>query len=134
MKKAIFAKQGQMEVSDTQLPTIQAPDDVVIKVVRTCVCGSDLWNYRGVDEVHPGAENSGHEALGIVTEVGADITKVQLGDFVIVPFTHGCGHCAACCAGFEGSCQNHKDNFSSGNQAEYVRFQHGNWALIKVPG
>lgn len=56
------------------------------------------------------------------------------GDFVIAPFTHGCGQCAACRAGFDGSCEDHTDNFSNGVQAEYYRFQHGQWALVKVPG
>ncbi|WP_283679704.1 zinc-binding dehydrogenase [Lentilactobacillus sp. Marseille-Q4993] len=134
MKEAVFAKPGEMEIKDTEIPTIQQPGDVILKIVRTCVCGSDLWNYRGINEVKPGEENSGHEALAIVESVGSDVTTVQPGDFVIAPFTHGCGHCAACLAGFDGSCLNHQDNFSAGVQAEYVRFQHGQWALVKVPG
>lgn len=59
---------------------------------------------------------------------------VKPGDFVIAPFTHGCGHCAACLAGFDGSCQSHDNNFSNGVQAEYIRFTHGQWALVKIPG
>ena len=134
MKSAVFAKASQMKLVDIDKPTVQAPDDVIIKVVRTCVCGSDLWNFRGINPVEANAENSGHEAIGIVEEVGEDITTVKPGDFVIAPFTHGCGHCAACRAGFDGSCQSHTDNFSNGVQAEYIRFQHGQWALVKIPG
>lgn len=134
MKKAFFAKAGQMELKDVDKPTIQAPDDVILKIVRTCVCGSDLWNFRGINPVKGGEENSGHEAIGIVEEVGDDITTVKPGDFVIAPFTHGCGQCAACRAGFDGSCEGHTDNFSNGVQSEYYRFQHGQWALVKVPG
>ena len=134
MKKAFFASKGQMELKDVDKPTIQKPDDVIIKVLRACVCGSDLWNFRGINPVEAHSENSGHEAIGIVEEVGDDITTVKPGDFVIAPFTHGCGHCAACRAGFDGSCQDHTDNFSSGVQAEYIRFQHGQWALVKIPG
>ena len=134
MKSAVFAKAGQMKLIDIDKPTIQAPDDVIIKVVRTCVCGSDLWNFRGINPVEANAENSGHEAIGIVEEVGDAITTVKPGDFVIAPFTHGCGHCAACRAGFDGSCQSHDDNFSNGVQAEYIRFAHGQWALVKIPG
>lgn len=115
-------------------PAIQADDDAIIKVVRTCVCGSDLWAYRGLEDKAAHSTNSGHEAIGIVDSVGSDITTVKPGDFVIAPFTHGCGHCAACLAGFDGDCQNHQDNFSEGVQSEYVRFQHADWALIKVPG
>jgi len=134
MKKAVFEKVGQMKIEDVAKPTIQKDDDVIIKVVRACVCGSDLWAYRGLEDKAQHSENSGHEAIGIVEEVGKDITTVKPGDFVIAPFTHGCGHCPACLAGFDGDCQSHKDNFSNGNQAEYIRFQHGQWALIKVPG
>ena len=134
MKKAIFEKAGQMKLEDVDKPTVQAPDDVIIKVIRACVCGSDLWAYRDLESKENHSENSGHEAIGIVEEVGADITTVKAGDFVIAPFTHGCGHCAACLAGFDGDCQSHTDNFSNGNQAEYIRFQHGQWALVKVPG
>lgn len=132
MKYAEFEGAGQLTIKDYPMPTIEQPDDVILKVVRTCVCGSDLWAYRGFEE--QGLENDGHEALGIVQAVGADITTVKPGDFVIAPFTHGCGHCRACLAGFDGDCQNHDDNFSNGCQAEYIRFQHGQWALVKVPG
>ncbi|GEO59515.1 zinc-binding dehydrogenase [Companilactobacillus bobalius] len=134
MKKAIFEKVGQMKVEDVEIPKVQAPDDVIIKVIRACVCGSDLWSYRGLEDKSENSENSGHEAIGIVQDVGADITTVKAGDFVIAPFTHGCGHCPACLAGFDGDCQSHTDNFSNGNQAEYIRFQHGQWALVKIPG
>lgn len=134
MKKAFFASKGQMELKDVDKPTIQQPDDVIIKALRACVCGSDLWNFRGINPVEAHSENSGHEAIGIVEEVGETITTVKPGDFVIAPFTHGCGHCAACRAGFDGSCQDHSDNFSTGVQGEYIRFQHGQWALVKVPG
>jgi len=134
MKSAIFMQPGKIAVENIEKPTIQAANDVIIHVVRTCVCGSDLWAYRGLEEKANHSENSGHEAIGVVESVGADITTVQPGDFVIAPFTHGCGHCAACLAGFEGDCQNHQDNFSNGVQAEYIRFQHGDWALVKIPG
>lgn len=143
MKEAIFESAGHMIVKDVPMPKIQADDDAIIRVVRTCVCGSDLWDYRGIDAGDPeykgsyeGSGNSGHEGIGVVEEVGSAITSVKPGDFVIMPFTHGDGQCAACEAGFDGSCSAHPggDNFSSNYQAEYVRFQHAQWALVKVPG
>lgn len=134
MKDTFFIKTRQMAIEDVEKPAIQAPDDVILHIVRTCVCGSDLWDYRGIDKMPAHSQNGGHEALGIVEAVGADITTVVPGDFVIAPFTHGCGHCAACRAGFDADCLNHKDNFSDGAQAEYMRFQHGEWALVKIPG
>ncbi|MGU9953578.1 alcohol dehydrogenase catalytic domain-containing protein [Limosilactobacillus fermentum] len=134
MKSAMFMKRGLVEVQDVNKPTVKNPDDVVIKVLRACVCGSDLWAYRGLDDKPANSINSGHEAIGIVEEVGADITTVKPGDFVIAPFTHGCGHCPACLAGFDGVCQDHSDNFSNGTQAEYYLAQHAQWSLVKVPG
>lgn len=134
MKSAMFMKKGLVEVQDVDKTTVKNPDDVVIKVLRACVCGSDLWAYRGLDDKPANSINSGHEAIGIVEEVGADITTVKPGDFVIAPFTHGCGHCPACLAGFDGVCQDHSDNFSNGTQAEYYLAQHAQWSLVKVPG
>ena len=134
MKKAMFVKAGQMKVEDAEMPKIQVDDDVILKIVRASVCGSDLRSFRGLDKKEPNSENTGHEALGIVEEVGPAITTFKKGDFVIAPFTHGCGHCIACRKGYEGYCLSHQDNFSSGYQAEYVRYQHGQWALVRIPG
>ncbi len=134
MKDTIFIQPGQVAIEEVAKPSIQAPDDVIIHVLRACVCGSDLWGFRGQDDKAEHSQNSGHEAIGVVDAVGPAITTLVPGDFVIAPFTHGCGHCAACRAGYEGGCLNHTDNFSNGAQAEYMRYQHGEWALIKVPG
>ncbi|MGX4764150.1 zinc-binding dehydrogenase [Holzapfeliella sp. JNUCC 72] len=134
MKSTVFIKPGEVDIKEVNKPTIQQPDDVVIKVLRACVCGSDLWSYNGVNEKEANSQNNGHESIGIVEEVGSDIVTVKPGDFVIAPFTHGCGHCAACIAGYEGGCLNHSDNFSNGNQAEFVRYQHADWSLVKIPG
>ena len=133
MKKAFLVKKGLVVVKDVDKPTIQKEDDVILKLVRASVCGSDLWFYRGIDpSTH---DNSGHEAIGIVEETGSAITTVKKGDFVIAPFTHGCGHCAACRAGYDGNClTNAADLFSCDTQAEYVRYPHGQWALVKIPG
>jgi len=130
MKTAIFEKPGQMSVQITQKPMIENRDDVIIKVIRACVCGSDLWAYANGDEKAEHSVNDGHEAIGIVEEVGSDITTVQPGDFVIVPFTHGCGECDACVAGFDGTCDRHEapTNWSNGFQSEYIRFHYANWA------
>lgn len=134
MREAYIVDKGKMGVREVDKPTIQKDDDAIIRVVRSCVCGSDLWGYRGFDEVEPGQRNSGHEGLGVVEEVGSAITTVRPGDFVIMPFTHGCGQCAACRAGYDGSCSGHPDNFSGNDQAEYMRFQHAQWSLVRIPG
>ena len=134
MKSTVYTKAGQVGLAEIDRPQIEAADDAIIRIVRTCVCGSDLWSYRN-PEMEEGHRNSGHEAIGIVEEVGDDVTTVKAGDFVIAPFTHGCGQCDACRAGFDGSCDNHPgNNWSGGVQAEYIRFHFANWALVKIPG
>ena len=90
MKSAVYTKAGQVGLAEIDRPQIVAADDAIIKIVRTCVCGSDLWSYRN-PEMEEGHRNSGHEAIGIVEEVGEQVTTVKPGDFVIAPFTHGCG-------------------------------------------
>ena len=134
MKSAVYKKAGQVGIEEVKHPSIQEADDVIIRVVRACVCGSDLWSYRNPD-IKAGHKNSGHEAIGIVEEVGEAVTTVKPGDFVIAPFTHGCGECDACRAGYDGTCDRHiGTNWSGGVQAEYIRFHFANWALVKIPG
>ena len=134
MKLAVYTKAGQVGLTEINRPQIEAPNDAIIRIVRTCVCGSDLWHYRNLD-IEKGHQNSGHEAIGIVEETGDAVTTVKPGDFVIAPFTHGCGECDACRAGFDGTCDRHiGNNWSDGVQAEYMRFEYANWALIKIPG
>ncbi len=114
MKSAVYTKAGQVGLASIERPQIIEADDVIIRVVRACVCGSDLWRYRN-PETKAGHKNSGHEAIGVVEEAGEAITTVKPGDFVIVPFTHGCGECDACLAGFDGSCDNHIGNNLGGD-------------------
>ena len=133
MKAAVFVEPGKIEVQERPQPTIQQPTDAIIRVIRACVCGSDLWWYRGLKQREVNS-TVGHEAIGIVEQVGAAVQNVQPGDFVIVPFTHGCGHCAACRAGFEGNCVNEEPGLNPGYQAQYLRFTNAHWALVKIPG
>ena len=134
MKSAVYLKAGQVGLVEMDHPQILDPDDAIIRIVRTCVCGSDLWRYRSPD-IEKGHPNSGHEAIGIVEEVVEAVTTVKAGDFVIAPFTHGGGDCDACRAGYDGTCDRHiGNNWSDGVQAEYMRFEYANWALVKIPG
>lgn len=76
MKTAIFEKAGSMIIEEVAKPTIQAGDDVILRIVRACVCGSDLWSYSHGDARDNHTNNSGHEALAVVEEVGPDITTL----------------------------------------------------------
>ena len=132
MKAAVFLEPGKMSITEVKKPELEQADDAIIRVLRASVCGSDLWWYRGISTKENGSL-TGHEAIGIVEEVGEGVTEVQKGDFVIVPFTHGCGYCQACLAGFDGDCLNNSSGASS-YQAEYLRYHGANWGLIKIPG
>lgn len=132
MKAAIFVEPGKMEMREVEKVRLEKPTDALIRIVRACVCGSDLWWFRGISQRESNTP-AGHEAIGVVEEVGSEVTDIQVGDFVIVPFTHGCGHCAACRAGFDGNCLNREAGLV-GYQGEYLRFSNANWALVKIPG
>ena len=134
MKAGVFVEPGRVEVNnEVPIPKVEGENEAVIRVLRACVCGSDLWWFRGINP-RPHGSFTGHEAIGVVEEVGSAVTTVKKGDFVIAPFTHGCGWCAACQAGFDGNCLNAPQEMNAGYQAEYVRFKNAGWALIKVPG
>lgn len=85
MKAAVFKGLDKMEVHEVDRPTIEKPTDAVLKIVRACVCGSDLWWFRGISNRQTGT-TTGHEAIGIVEEVGADVKVVKPGDFVVAPW------------------------------------------------
>ena len=91
MKAAIFKGVKQMACEEHAEPTIIDGGDAIIRVVRACVCGSDLWFYRDGSK-EPNTQ-AGHEAIGVVEQIGDDVTVAKPGDFVIVPFPFSCGKC-----------------------------------------
>lgn len=84
-------------------PVLSTGPDAIVRVVAACVCGSDLWPYRGIAETKE-PSRIGHEFIGVVEEVGPEVTTVKPGDFVIAPFYVCCGKCVHCCNGFSTSC------------------------------
>ena len=133
MKAAIYKGIKQMACEERPKPTIIDDGDAIIRVVRACVCGSDLWFYRDGREADT---QTGHEAIGVVESVGDNVTIAKPGDFVIVPFPYSCGKCPVCKAGFESSCP-HGGYFGSGDgmgcQAEYLRVPETDGTLVVVP-
>ena len=83
MKATVFMEPGKVEVQEIEKPTLKKPTDAVIKVLRACVCGSDLWFFRGISE-HDHGSAVGHEAIGIVEEVGSDVHNVSVGDLSLI--------------------------------------------------
>src|SRR5258708_8757874 len=86
MKAAIFSGPGAIEVGERPDPVIQEPIDAVVRVVLGCVCGSDLWYYRGESD-HP-VGSIGHEFIGVVEDVGREVAGIPRGDLVVAPFIY----------------------------------------------
>lgn len=121
-------------------PVVQRPTDAVVRVVASCVCGSDLWSYRGVREAsEPG--RIGHEFVGVVEEVGADVRNVRPGQFVVAPFSIADNTCVHCRNGVHTSCEqlawwgspDHDGLRSDGGQGEYVRVPLADGTLVPTP-
>ncbi|KQV12675.1 zinc-dependent alcohol dehydrogenase family protein [Kitasatospora sp. Root107] len=111
-------------------PKIIQPTDAVIRTVATCVCGSDLWSYRGINPV-TGPQPIGHEYVGVVEEVGSAVSTVKPGQFVIGSFIASDNTCPICRAGYHTNCQ-HRD-FPNGCQAEYIRIPLADGTLVAMP-
>jgi threonine dehydrogenase-like Zn-dependent dehydrogenase len=120
-----------IRVSEVPDPTIEAPTDAIVRVVAGCICGSDLWPYRGENPITPG-DTIGHECVGIVEEVGSAVSAFRLGDFVVVPFDHCDNTCPHCLAGAQNACDNL--GFTASGQAEYTRVTQADGSLVKTDG
>ncbi|MFX1382354.1 MAG: zinc-dependent alcohol dehydrogenase family protein [Promethearchaeota archaeon] len=136
MKAAIFKGKGKIVIEERPIPTIKESTDAVVRVVLACVCGSDLWFYRGISE-HPEG-TVGHECIGYVEEVGMEVKNIKVGDFVIVPFASSDGICPHCKTGFPTACEHLRffgqgDTEDDGTQAEYVRVPYADGTLFAVP-
>ncbi|RTE49247.1 zinc-dependent alcohol dehydrogenase family protein [Actinobaculum sp. 352] len=130
MYGAVIHGAGDVRYEERAYPSIQQPSDAVVRTVATCVCGSDLWRYRGITEV-PQATPIGHEYIGVVEEVGDAVASVKPGDFVIGGFTTSDNTCPACRMGIHTSCVN-RTNYD-GCQAEYIRVANADGTLVATP-
>ena len=134
MKAAIFKGKKTIDVGQRPDPRVEDPTDVVVRVVRGCVCGSDLWYFRGINAHKVGS--IGHEYIGVIETVGPQVRDLAVGDFVIAPFTYNDGTCPACLAGYQSNCV-HGGAFGNGDtdggQGEKVRTQFADATLVKVP-
>ncbi|MFJ1807821.1 MULTISPECIES: zinc-dependent alcohol dehydrogenase family protein [unclassified Streptomyces] len=130
MRATIIHAPGDIRVENAPEPKIVAPTDAVIRTVATCVCGSDLWSYRGINPVTE-PQPIGHEYVGIVEEVGSDVSTVKPGQFVIGSFIASDNTCPNCQAGYQTNCM-HRD-FPNGCQAEYIRVPLADGTLVATP-
>src|SRR5437660_5952126 len=131
MRGAILYVPRDVRFEERDAPTIIRPADAIMRVSATCVCGSDLWPYRGINPI-PQPTPMGHEYCGIVEEVGSAVTSVKPGQFVIGSFFASDNTCANCQAGYQSSCQ-HKE-FVSTAQAPLLRVPLADGTLVATPG
>ena len=133
MRAVIMHAPGDVRVEDREDPRIIEPTDAVIRLAATCICGSDLWPYRGADT--PDHQHMGHEYVGVVEEVGDEVSTLEVGDFVVGSFVISCGTCEICREGHPSRCvcAIFVDG-QIGTQAEKARIPFADGTLVKTPG
>lgn len=144
MKAVVYKGPFEVAVEEVENPRLQHPNDVIVRVTSTAICGSDLHMYEGRTAAEPGIV-FGHENLGIIDQVGEGVTTLKQGDRVVMPFNVACGFCKNCSAGFTGFCLTVNPGFAGGaygyvamgpwpgGQAEYVRVPYADFNCLKLP-
>lgn len=147
MKAVTYQGIKNVGISEVKDPEIKNADDIIIKVTSSAICGSDLHLLHGMIPNLPTDYVIGHEPIGIVEEVGPEVTKLKKGDRVIIPFNVSCGHCWYCNHDLTSQCDNSNPHGEmggffgysettggyAGGQAEYMRVPYGNFTPFKLP-
>lgn len=136
MRATVMFGPGDVRIENVPDAAILDPTDAVVRVTRACICGSDLWPYRGGEPIGEAGRRMGHEAIGIVESVGGDVRTVRAGDSVIMPFAFSDGACPFCRQGLQTSCV--QGGFFGtaempGAQAEAVRVPQADGTLFALP-
>ena len=131
MRGVVMHAPGDVRVDDREVPRVVEPTDAVLKVEVACVCGSDLWPFRGIAPVTE-PRPMGHEYVGTVVEVGEKVKNVKVGDFVVGSFCTSDNTCEICESGFQSRCAN--GGFMGDTQAQYTRVPLADGTLVAVPG
>lgn len=144
MKAVVYQEPFSVAINEVDRPTIQHPNDVIVRITSTAICGSDLHMYEGRTAAEPGIV-FGHENMGIIEEVGSGVTSLNRGDRVVMPFNVACGFCKNCMAGNTGFCLTVNPGFAggaygyvamgpyTGGQAEYLRVPFADFNCLKLP-
>lgn len=144
MRAVVYKKPFEVAVEQVSDPRIEHPNDVLVRITSTAVCGSDLHMYEGRTAAEPGIV-FGHENLGIVEEVGRGVTSITQGQRVVMPFNVACGFCKNRVAGFTGFCLTVNPGFAGGaygyvamgpykgGQAEYLRVPYADFNCLPLP-
>src|SRR5919109_5004369 len=149
MKAVAWHGKRDVRVDTVPDPTIEEPTDAIVRITSTGICGSDLHLYEVMGPFMEEGDVLGHEPIGIVEEVGAEVDQIKPGDRVVIPFNISCGHCFMCDQGLQSQCETTqvRDHGTGaalfgytklygevpGGQAEYLRVPFGNTLPIKVP-
>ena len=132
MRGAIIHAPGDIRIEQRDDPTIIDPTDAIVRISATCICGSDLWPYRGIDPVREPSP-IGHEYVGVVEAVGSDVHLVQPGQFVIGSFFTSDNTCEICRSGYQSACVHRIPMAKFGTQAEYTRVPYADGTLVATP-
>jgi threonine dehydrogenase-like Zn-dependent dehydrogenase len=133
MRVAVMAAPGEVRVEQRPEPKIVDPADAIIRLSATCICGSDLWPYRGAEALD-GPRPMGHEYVGIVEEVGEQVKTIKPGQFVVGSFFASDNTCEICRAGYQTSCLHRQPGAPDGAQAERARIPLADGTLVATPG
>ena len=135
MRATLMYGAGDVRIENVPDPTLAEPTDAIIRVVRASICGSDLWPYSSMTPSKTG-QSMGHEAIGVVEEIGADIRTLKIGDVVVMPFAFSDGTCIFCDEGLQTECV-HGGFFGNpevpGAQSEAVRIPQADGTLYVLP-
>jgi glutathione-independent formaldehyde dehydrogenase len=144
MRAVVYKEPYRVAVESVPDPRIEHPNDVIVHITSTAICGSDLHMYEGRTAAQPGIV-FGHENLGIVEEVGSAVVSIKRGDRVVMPFNVACGFCKNCLAGYTGFCTTVNPGFAggaygyvamgpyTGGQAEYLRVPFADFNCLPLP-
>ncbi|KKW63203.1 alcohol dehydrogenase catalytic domain-containing protein [Mycolicibacterium elephantis] len=149
MRAVTWQGRRKVSVDNVPDPTIKEPNDAIIRVTSTNICGSDLHLYEVLGAFMSEGDILGHEAMGVVEEVGRDVDGLKVGDRVVIPFNISCGHCFMCDQGLQSQCETTQNRDQgtgaalfgysklygevAGGQAEYLRVPQAQYTHIKVP-
>ena len=144
MRAVVYRQPFEVAVENVSDPTIEHPNDAIVRITSSCICGSDLHMYEGRTAAEPGIV-FGHENMGIIEQVGPAVTERKVGDRVVMPFNVACGFCKNCLGGFTGFCTTVNPGFAGGaygyvamgpyvgGQAEYMRVPFADFNCLPLP-
>ena len=144
MKAVVYKEPFSVEVANVPDPEIKHPNDVIVKITSSCICGSDLHMYEGRTAAEPGIV-FGHENMGVIEEVGSAVKTLRVGDRVVMPFNVACGFCKNCQRGYTGFCTTVNPGFAGGafgyvsmgpwpgGQAEYLQVPFADFNCLTLP-